>query len=362
MEHFDAGRWADLFVEAGAKYAVLTARHSMGFALWNTSVDDRSIVKMSPYGKDLVAAWCEALRERGLKVGLYFCHRDWGDEDFRKEMGPGAKHIDEAERAAAWDRYLRRRDEKITELLSNYGKIDLLWLDEDWGRTSEQLRAEELATLIDRLQPGIVVNNRFGHKYLGHYGTPEQWVPTRLGGFGGPWEMCDTMVESPHWQHVEGVRKYKQKEDVLRFFVDVVTAGGNYLVNIGPRPDGTIPEQEVETLRHLGRFVRPNAAAIHGTEAGVDRRLFGGGSTLREVNEEATLYLFATDRPRPPRHELAVRGAGEPRAGGDAGGHGARAGMAVQRRSPGARPPGLHLDRRLAGLGGRGPGGVCGEV
>ncbi len=195
---------------------------------------------------------------------------------------------------------------------SNYGKIDLLWLDEDWGRTPEQLRAEPLAELIDRLQPWIVVNDRFGHRYLGHYGTPEQYVPTRVGAMGGPFEVCDTIVESPHWQHVEGERKYKERDDVLRFFFDVLTVGGNYLINIGPRPDGSIPAPEAETLRHLGRFAAQNGAAIYRTEPGLDRRLFGGGSTIREAGGASTLYLFATDRPRPPRHEIAVRGMENP--------------------------------------------------
>ncbi len=106
MERFDMDRWADLFAESGAKNAVLTARHAMGFALWDTAVDDRLIATMSPYGKDLAALWCGALRERGLKVGLYFGHRDWGDKDFNTEMRPNAaeREPDGGNRQAAWER------------------------------------------------------------------------------------------------------------------------------------------------------------------------------------------------------------------------------------------------------------------
>jgi alpha-L-fucosidase len=299
-DKLDMTDWASHFKRWGARYAVLTSRHAMGFALWNTKVHGRSIVKMAPYGKDLVAQWCDELRKQDLKVGLYFCHRDWGDADFRAEMEnePYAE-ADPEKKAAAWERYIEKRNQAVIELMGNYGKIDLFWADEDWGRTHEQLRSAQMAHLIESRQPEIVMNNRFCHPYIGHYGSPEQNVP--LNPMGSPWEMCDTLIDWAHWQYVKGKKEFKRKEDILRFFIDIIANGGNYLINIGPRPDGTLVEEEVAILDYLGDFCKANAEAIYDTRAGLPRACFGGGSTAKG----ATVYLFSVDK---PGQEFAMRG------------------------------------------------------
>jgi alpha-L-fucosidase len=292
-EHFDMAEWASLFKRWGARYAVLTTRHAQGFALWDTKVDDRSIVRMSPYGKDMVARWCDGLRDAGLKVGLYFCHRDWGDDNFRAVMDREEFQApDQEARERAWRRYLETRDAKLDELLTGYGKIDLFWADEDWGRTAEQLQSEAMAALIERRQPGIVMNNRFHHPWIGHYCTPEQKTP--IHPVSAPFELCDTLVKSRHWQYLPGERAYVHPRHVIRTFIDVISLGGNYLINIGPAPDGRIPRRETEILDTLGEFCRINAEAIYDTHAGVPRTCFGGGSTVKGN----ALYLFAVDRPR----------------------------------------------------------------
>ncbi len=299
-EHFDMAKWADMFKSWGARYAVLTTSHSMGFALWDTKVQDRSIVKMSPYGKDVVAQWCDELRKRDMKVGIYFCHRDWGDPDFCADMDrEGYNEPDPVKRAEAWERYIVKRDTKIGELLENYGKIDLFWADEDWGRTPEQLRSAELASQILRRQPEIVMNNRFCHPYVGHYGSPEQQVP--INPMTVPFEACDNLTDASHWQHVSEYYEYKPAGDVLRCFIDTIALGGNYLINVGPRPDGSIPEEEIAIMDYVGEFCRENAEAIYDTTAGLPRSCFGGGST-RKGN---CLYLFAVDK---PRGELVIHG------------------------------------------------------
>ncbi len=304
-EHFDMDTWAALFKRWGARYAVLTTRHAQGFALWDTKVDDRSVVKMSPYGKDIVKQWCDGLRKAGLHTGLYFCHRDWGDPDFRAVMDrEELREPDEAKRQEAWERYLARRDAKLLELVTNYGPVDLFWADEDWGRTHEQLRSEQMVAMIEHKQPGIVINNRFCHPYIGHYSTPEQKVPIQPSG--NPWELCDTLVKSRHWQYLPCERQYLRPEQIVRNFIDVITAGGNYLINIGPSPDGRIPEQEIAILDYLGEFCRENAEAIYDTTGGIPRSCFGGGSTVRGN----ALYLFAIDTPR--NNRLAFRGVKNP--------------------------------------------------
>ncbi|MBD3317727.1 MAG: hypothetical protein GF344_18220 [Chitinivibrionales bacterium] len=304
-ENFDMDQWAACFRRWGARYAVLTARHSAGFPLWDTKIEpERSIMTMSPYKKDIVEQWCEGLRRAGLRVGIYFCHRDWGDPDFCAEMdGEAFKEPDPAKRAQAWERYIQKRNAKVKELVTNYGKIDQFWADENWGRTAEQLHSQEMIDIIIENQPGVVLNNRYGLPHGGMHSNPEQNVPTiHLKPGDQYFEMCDLLVDnSPHWQYIPGERDYKRKEDVLRFFIDCITSGGNYLVNIGPDPTGKIPTKEIAILDYLGDFCRKNEEAIYGTHAGLERRFYGGGSTMRGN----AIYLFAVER---GGEEIAFRG------------------------------------------------------
>lgn len=307
-ENFDMDRWAAYFKRWGARYAVLTARHAAGFPLWDTKIEpERSIVNASPYGRDIVAQWCEGLRKAGLRVGIYLGHRDWGDPDFCADVeNEGFREPDPVKRAKAWDRYIEKRNAKVKELVTTYGRIDQFWADENWGRTPEQLHAQEMIDIIIENQPGIVLNSRYGLPYAGMYNNPEQNVPTiHLKPGDQYFEMCDTLVESRHWQYLPCERTYKRKEDILRFFIDCITAGGNYLINIGPDPTGRIPEPEIAILDHLGAFCHRNAEAIYDTWAGLERRFFGGGSTQRA----GAFYLFAVDQ---GRRETAFRGVKNP--------------------------------------------------
>ena len=308
-EKFDMAEWAGLFKRWGAKYAVLTARHAAGFPLWDTQVEpERSIMNMSPYQKDIVAQWCEGLRAEGLKVGLYMVHRDWGDPDFCAEMdNEPYREADPVKRNEAWARYVDRRNAKLAELMNNYGEIDQLWMDENWGSTGERLSSEDILDIALRGNPRIVINNRLGLPYGGMHSNPEQNVPVIMAKQGEvPFEVCDTLRDSKHWQYVRGSQDpYRRKEDILRFFIDTITHGGNYLINIGPDLSGRIPDEEVGILDYLGDFCHRNAEAIYDTSCGIERHFFGGGSTQKP----GALYLFATDRGRP---ELVLRGLRNP--------------------------------------------------
>ena len=304
-ENFDMAEWAALFKRWGARYAVLTARHAVGFPLWDTAIEpERSITSMSPCGKDIVREWCAGLRSAGLKVGLYMGHRDWGDPDFCAEMDrEGFCETDPVKRDAAWARYIEKRNAKLRELMNNYGEIDQFWTDENWGTTGERLQSEDMIEIVLRANPRIVLNNRYGLPYGGMYSNPEQNIPVIRRERGEvPFEVCDTLRDSNHWQYVkDSTDPYRRKEDILRFFIDTITHGGNYLINVGPDWTGRIPEEEVEIMDYLGEFCRDNAEAIYDSWAGLERVYFGGGSTQKA----GVLYLFATDR---GRRELAFRG------------------------------------------------------
>ncbi|CAM5260534.1 hypothetical protein SVIOM74S_06059 [Streptomyces violarus] len=192
---YDPRDWARLFARAGAKYAVLTSRHHDGVALWDTAYGDLNV------GRDLIGGYADALREQGLKVGLYYSHSDWSHPDYASTRKPGrppelednrySEVAAEDEDLQAWERFLAYRDGQIRELTSRY-KPDLLWFDGEWDRSEEQWRIPELAALIRSEVPDVVFNARMLSQ--GDYATPEQGAPVVPPE--GPWELCLTINDS----------------------------------------------------------------------------------------------------------------------------------------------------------------------
>ncbi|WP_031079148.1 alpha-L-fucosidase [Streptomyces sp. NRRL WC-3742] len=305
---YDPGAWADLFVRAGARYAVLTARHHDGLALWDTAHGDLSVVGHTPAGRDLVEGYVDAVRERGLKVGLYYSHSDWSHPDYPTVRAPEharpeyADHphsepaAGEPEDPDAWQRYLAYRDGQVTELLTRF-RPDLLWFDGDWERSEEQWRTRELGELIAGHVPEAVLNARM--MSLGDYATPEQGPPMRAPE--GPWELCMTINDS--WGFREQDTNYKSLRQLVRHFAETIGMGGNLLLDVGPREDGSIPQEQVDRLEGLGRWISTHATAVHGTVAGLPAGHHYGPSTLSA--DRRTLYLICFD---PPREFVALRG------------------------------------------------------
>lgn len=289
----DVYEWVKKFENWGAKYAVLTAKHRPGFCLWDTKVHSRNSVKMSPAKLDIVAVWTQALRKENIKVGLYYSHYDWGDADFIQAKGKN-EHLSEGVKKTAWQSYLQKRDQTVKELVSNYGKIDLIWWDEDWcAKDYHELGSDNLLDIVFENQPEVVINNRCRHPSRWHYGTPEKYVPLRRSNTI-PWETCDNLIQGNGWGYREPngypLTAYKTKEDILLTFLEVIGRGGNYLLNIGPKPDGTIPKVEEQIMDYLGDFIRQNSEAIYATQAGLSRDAYGNPSTRKGT----TVYLFDT--------------------------------------------------------------------
>ena len=274
---YDPDAWAALFAEAGARYAVLTTKHHDGVALWDTA-EGLSTVRDTPARRDLVAPFCEALRRRGLKTGLYYSHLDWSHPDyasvFKADGQPPTFLGDPAypgmrfsypmgmqESPDRWARFLRFHRLQLQELCTRFSP-DLLWFDGDWERTPEQWHFDELVPLLRTWRPGVVLNNRLG-KY-GDYLTPEQGQPMTLPK--NPWEFCVTMNKL--WGAATEPT-YKSAEELIRMLSECAGMGGNLLLNIAPLADGTIhPEQEAR-LRAIGEWLRPRAEAIYDTVAGL---------------------------------------------------------------------------------------------
>lgn len=311
--NFDAEYWADIIEKSGAKYAVLTTKHHDGVALFDTQYSDLNVVKKTPAKRDIVKEFYEAIQKRGIRSGVYYSLIDWSHPDYPSVYEGGVvpedlskvnklhAPTDGVQDEAKWQRFLEFNNNQLRELLTNYGKIDLLWFDGDWERSAEQWNLPEFKHYLQSFNPDIIINSRLqGH---GDYKTPEQGIPiTRPVG---PWEFCTTINSSWGYQHRDN--NYKSLKQILRMFVDCISMGGNMLLDIGPMEDGTIPERQVETLLGLGKWIKEHEEAIYGTEDGIMQRYWAGGSTLSK--DKKTLYLFVHDT---PQESLCLKGLSTP--------------------------------------------------
>ncbi len=305
MKRFTASKynpeeWADLFKRAGAGYAVLTAKHHDGFALWDTAESSLNAVN-TPAGKDLIKPYCDAMREAGLKTGLYFSHLDWSHPDYvpvpveKRTRLTVRDHPDsswsEGPDTPAWKRFRNFHRAQLKELCSNFGKIDLLWFDGDWSPAGNDFwRFDELRSDLHSWSPRIVLNSRMGG--YGDYATPEQGFPQVAPE--GPWEYNVTVNNS--WGYQPKDDNHKPLELLVRMFCECLNMGGNMLLDIGPYEDGSFQPEQVKRLEGLGRWIAKNREAVYSTVAGLPPGHVYGASTLSENHE--TLYLYLFDRPR----------------------------------------------------------------
>ncbi len=244
-----ARAWARLAKAAGQKYMVMTTKHHEGFCNFDTKLTDYNAVQQGP-GRDLVREYVEAARAEGLRVGFYYSLMDWHHPD-------GAKcKTDEAARR----RFVDYTHGLIRELLTNYGKIDVLWYDVDWPLTPEGWESEKMNQMVFELQPEIIVNNRNG--LPGDFSTPEQHI--QASEVGRAWETCMTLNDS--WGFNRYDNNWKTPETIVDNLATVARGGGNYLLNIGPEPDGSIPPKTFEVLEAVGKWLDTNGTAFYGTD------------------------------------------------------------------------------------------------
>ena len=292
-ERYDPSDWARLIKASGARYAVLTAKHHDGVALWNTGESDLNVVQKTPARRDLVAPFMNAIRQAGLRAGLYFSHIDWSHPDYDVFRRDEYRYRDDPER---WARFLEFHREQIKELATRF-EPDVFWFDGDWEHSAGEWKASELRDSLLAWNPRVIVNSRLSG--YGDYATPEQGLPVVRPE--GVWELCMTMNDS--WGFQDHDRNYKSPYQIIRIFADVLGMGGNLLLDIGPKADGTIPDEQQEILEELGRWTHKHGEAIYGTRAGLPPGHFYGPTTLSRDRE--TLYLFLPHRPGGP---IVVRG------------------------------------------------------
>ncbi len=299
-EKFDPKAWVATAKAAGMKYMVLTTRHHDGFSLWDSPASYEQFDAMHCAARrDFVREFVEAAREAGMKVGFYYSPLDW--------RFPGFFFPRMFKKSA--EELRRQCHEQIRELLTNYGKIDIFWFDggedywlchgrdlhawEEKGNFRERVqcpnfwRADELDRMIRDLRPGIVINNRYGLRQYGDHLTPE----CEIGEFNtrDAWETNHTLNGS--WGYVPNPPR--SLRTCMQFLMQTVTGDGNFLFNVGPRADGTIPEDQAERLREMGQQLEMFGEAVYGTRGGPFVNDKTGGMTYRGNN----LYVHVWDWP-----------------------------------------------------------------
>ena len=248
-DRYDARAYARLAKEAGAKYVVMTTKHHEGFCLFDSKLTEYKATN-SVAGRDLVAEYVEALREAGLRVGFYYSLMDWHHPD-------GARCLHDE---AARERFIAYTHGQLRELMSNYGRIDILWYDVPWPLKPDGWDSLGLNYMVRSLQPGILINNR--SILPEDFTTPEQKVspaaPYRA------WESCMTMNGS--WGYNRADEEWKSTKELLEIMIKAAGSGGNIILNVGPKGNGSIPEESVIRLKEIGAWMKRNGEAIYGTQ------------------------------------------------------------------------------------------------
>ena len=315
---YDPDAWVRMAKDAGMKYIVITAKHHDGFALFDSKASNWDMVDATPYGKDLLKPLAAACRKHGIRLGFYYSHaQDWnnpGGSAARKVASEGWANPDSAKidaytaaNSGHWDPVQTTKtmsqyiDEvavpQVKELLTNYGDVAVLWWDTPTGMTDEY--AEKLKALLT-LQPRIITNDRLKRpNYPGDYKTPEQRIPNLSELDGKDWETCMTMNET--WGYKSYANNWKSAETLIRNLIDIASKGGNYLLNVGPKADGTIPQESVDLLKQMGAWMKINGEAIYDTKASPFGLFSWGRCTMKNQDgdkKDNTLYFSVFEWPR----------------------------------------------------------------
>ena len=297
---YDPEAWAIMAKEAGMKYIVITAKHHDGFALFPSKASDWNIVDATPYGKDLLNPLVAAAKKQGLKIGFYYSQaQDWNNPGGAKAGYKEGGYWDPAQ-AGSFDEYIKTvAAPQVNEILSNYD-IDIIWWDTPCWMTKE--RAEMILPLLNK-KPGIIYNNRLGGGYKGDTDTPEQHIPD-TGIPGRDWETCMTMNHT--WGYKSYDNDWKSTKTLVRNLVDIVSKGGNYLLNVGPKPDGTFPQASIDRLKEIGAWMNINSESIYGTHPSPINKPSWGRLTRKANSNNTALYLFIFDWPADGKLKLKL--------------------------------------------------------
>ena len=313
---YNPEEWVRIAKDAGMKYMVITAKHHDGFAMFKSKASNYNIVDFTPYGKDVLDALAKACRKYGMKLGFYYSQaQDWnnpGGATSRRPMIQGWLNPDSARIDAytlahqgSWDPIQQTRTmeqyidsiavPQIKELLSNYGDVAVIWWDTP-DRMTEAF-AEKINHILKKY-PQVITNDRLirGSKQItGDYKTPEQAIPTVNQLDGTDWETCMTLNNT--WGYQSRGIVWKSTRTLLTSLIDIASKGGNFLLNVGPSPEGVIPEGNVIRLKAIGRWMRKNGSSIYGTERCSLKKPDWGYCTQKVKGNKTYVYLQVLDWP-----------------------------------------------------------------
>jgi len=286
---YNPEQWVLAAKGAGMKYIVITSKHHDGFCLWPSKLTDYDI-ESTPYKRDLLGPLKEACDKHGMKLGFYYSIMDWHHPNYP----PRGWEKDRPREQIDMEKYVVYMKGQLKELIESYDPV-VLWFDGEWDAWTKQQGAD-LYAYVRSLKPDIIVNNRVGKRTreLGDFGTPEQSIPSR-GMPGWDWETCMTM--NNHWGWNKADKGWKSADSLVERLVDIVSKGGNFLLNVGPKPDGTFPDEALERLADIGTWTSRNGEAIYGTTANPVGPVSWGRVTAKKGAEESRLYLHVMKRP-----------------------------------------------------------------
>ena len=299
---FNADEWVKLAKAAGMKYIVITSKHHDGFCMFDTKQTDFDIMS-TPFHRDVMKELSEACKKEGIQLCFYHSIMDWHHPDYlpRREW-----EKDRPTTGANFQNYISYMKNELKELLTNYGKIGVLWFDGEWENTWTHERGKDLYQYVRSLQPSILINNRVdvgregmqgltkAGEFVGDFGTPEQEIPA-TGVPGVDWESCMTM--NNNWGYNSHDNNWKSSEDLVRKLIDIASKGGNFLLNVGPTSAGVFPQPAIDRLKEIGSWMSINHESIYETHASPFKKLAWGRCTQKPVGGGTRLYLHVFDWP-----------------------------------------------------------------
>lgn len=300
---FNAREWVEAVKASGAKYICLTSRHHDGFSMFDTQYSDYDIVDATPFKRDIVKELADECRKQGVKLHLYYSHLDWTREDYYP-LGNTGKGTGRTKHGS-WDTYYRFMNNQLTELLTNYGPIGAIWFDGMWDQPADfDWKLDEQYALIHKLQPACLIgNNHHRSPFPGEdFQMFERDLPgENHAGFSAgqgvsslPLETCETM--NGMWGYQIQDQNYKSVTELVRLLVRAAGKGANLLMNIGPQPNGELPEVAVERLKGVGEWMANYGETIYGSKAGCVMKASWGTTTRK--GDMLYVHLLSDEMPQ----------------------------------------------------------------
>jgi alpha-L-fucosidase len=282
---FDPSDWVKIAKNAGMKYIVITSKHHDGFSLWGSKVSKYNMVDYAPYGRDVLKMLSDECAKQGITLCFYHSIMDWHQPNANAEN---------------WPKYRENHlKPQLKELLTGYGKLGIMWFDGEWIKEWTEDQGKDLYNYVRSFQPEILVNNRVGKgrqgmqgmskdtTFVGDFGTPEQEILSTSSTMA--WESCMTMNDT--WGFKTSDTTWKSSEMLVKNLVDIVSKGGNYVLNVGPTSEGLIPAASVERLKDMGEWIKCNGEAVYGVK---QLRSYKEGDNIRYNASADGKYIYAS--------------------------------------------------------------------